>query len=127
MRHASLEHVGIHAPRGETSTFLPPAANGSSRPLDQPVAVLDDFHGHLVVAFERLLGVGPKRLHLSLPVFRNGGSISLEVEPFSENNAKEKIVLIQSIAAEHPPRFDIIHFPELINDKIFERIVFHLV
>ena len=125
MRHASPEHVGIHAPRGETSTFLPLAAHRSSRPLDQRVAVVYNFHGHLIVALERLSGVRPEGFHFFLSIFRRGCLIRLKVKPAFEDDPKESFVLMETVAAEHAARLDILHVTQLIQHEIFEGVVFH--
>lgn len=100
-------------------------ANSPLGPLRQVVAVLDYFHWHLIVALERLFGVGPKRFHLALSVFRDGRFVDFKIQTALVDNAEKRFVLIKAVAAEHAPRLDIVQIAQLIQNKIFERIVFN--
>jgi hypothetical protein len=95
------------------------------RPLAKLIGVFDDLHWHLIVALERLFGVGPKRFHLALSIFRDGRFVDLKIQTALVDNAEKCFVLIEAIAAEHAPRRDIVQITQLIQNQIFERIVFH--
>jgi len=98
-------------------------ANSRPSPLHQVVSVFDYFHWHLMVALERLLGVGPKRFHLALSIFRDGRFVDFKIQTALVDNAEKCFVLIKAVAAEHAPRLDIVQIAQLIQHKILERIV----
>jgi hypothetical protein len=73
-----------------------------------------------------LPGVGPERLHASLAIFSESGIIDLEIKSSFMNDSEKRFLLIQTEAAEHAPRFDIVQFLQLIEYEIFERLVFRI-
>jgi hypothetical protein len=103
--------------------FLLLTKDRSARPGRKLIRIFNDIDRNLIVALERLLGVGPKRFHPALAIFDNRRVIDFEKQAALVNDAKESFVLIQPEAAEHPPRFEIIQVSKLIENKIFERLI----
>ena len=93
-------------------------------PFGNLIGVFYDLRRHLIIAFERLFGVGPERFHPLFVILFHRRSIDLKVDPPSVDDAEECISLVEPVSAEHPARLHAIETEELIENKVLERLVF---
>jgi hypothetical protein len=68
------------------------AAYRPPRPDAKFVGVFENLHRHLVITLERLLRVGPERLHLALAVGSHGRIVDLEEQLALVNDPEKGLV-----------------------------------
>ena len=100
------------------------SGDGFPRPGDKLLANFDHVGGNFVI-FHCLAVVWSKWFHTAPFVFAPGFIICPEIQPGLEENSEEGLSKIQAVAAEHRAAGDCTQAAELIENKIFERIIFH--
>jgi hypothetical protein len=83
-----------------------------------------DLDRHFVIIFQRLFGIGLEGLHASVSVKTHCGLIGFEEEPGPMNNAEEYAVSIKPISPEHGAAGEAAEIGQLIQDEVFETVVF---
>jgi hypothetical protein len=119
-RRRSFNHPVRRGESGIPSQFTHLAFNRPYRPAAKLVAVFENFHRHLIIAPEGLIGVGPKRFHLVLAIVGGGRLVGLEIQPALVNDSEKGLILVQTVAAEHATRSYVGQCIQLIEHEIFK-------